>query len=591
MMPGNWWGADLPAPSVPAAAAIPAPAAASSASAPSQDASGWWASDATAPPGATAAPQEQAQQPAAAQLLPIAPYGATDAALHGMTFGISDAADAAAMALARYLRGQTPGFDYSQAAKEVQRGREAYSSEYPWRSAGANITGSLAYGAPIAKSITAAPTVFGQLARGILSGGAIGATQGAADNNATLSSAETGAERGGEGGALIGGGLSALGPAFRAAVPGLSTAAQTLRGFGVNPTPGAAVGGLPGAIENFAGKVPVLGFPIQAGRAAAQHQLADAVEKNATDFNRGAVNEVLGPIGESLNPATATGHDAIAEAAQKAHAAYEAAIPKGDIPVDPQAWNEISQIRANARLVLPPQIVRQFNNFMQANVLRNVTPAGTMSGAAFKSAESDLGKEASRLLGGNSTASEKALGDQYRNVQATLRDWLGRAAPENAPQIQAANQTWARLLPVQDAAATLDGRFTPQQLGASARKFAGRVRFARGNAPMLDYAMNGAFTNQQLSDAAKTALIAPSALSHGGAVGAGVLGAGLIERLMEHPDPRSMAIAGTVYPALSALYSNAGRRVANAALGRSLPSPALLAPFAAQSFGQLAPGQ
>lgn len=365
-------------------------------------------------------------------------------------------------------------------------------------------------------------------------------------------------------GAALGAGLGAVAPTL---LPGLTPAAQTMRAIGVEPTPGAAAGRLPAVIEDLWGRLPVLGAPVQAGRTAAREQFDKAIAGRADALNRDAVNYALSPIGESLGASTKTGSDAIAEMAQKASAAYDAAVPAAGAPIDTTATTAMRDARNNLALRAPDRL-DQFDNFLQAKLVR---PTGggasrVLPGQAYKDFESDLGGEAQRLLTGNSSSDERALGQAYRDVQGALRDNLARNNPQSADAITAANETWKRMLPIQDASASdlQNATFTAQQLASSARKFAGRTRYARGQAPMQDFAQNAMDANDALNEAAKQALVAPRGnLSHGAGIGMGVLGADLLERLMEHPSPGTLAAVGLGYPVFAGLYSNAGRRLLN----------------------------
>ena len=546
-------------------------------------------------------------------LLPAAPYGATDAAVHGMTLGLSDAGRAATTAATRYLTGDTPGFDYAQAAREIQRGRDAYANQPGSGSLAANLAGGLA-GAPAlaSKAIMAAPGLVARTAASAGTGAAIGGVQGAADNNTSLAAAGSGALNGAELGAAVGATPPIAGAAGRALVPGLSPAAQTLRAAGVEPTPGAATGGLLGAIEGLISRVPVLGAPINSGRQAAIDQLGAATSRNAQSFNRGAINDALSHIGESLEPNTAIGNDAIAEMAQKVKGAYNAAVPNAGGALDTQAVSDINGAVANAKLTLPADRASQFENFVQNNILGRVqqppttatgwqeqaqqlangqaAPYGTLPGQAFKDAESDLGREASTYLSGNSTADERKLGMSYQQLQGTLRDWLARVNPDSATAIQAANQSYAKMLRVQDAGArSPDGVFTPSNLLASAKKYGGIPQYAQGGALMQDYAQNGLLQNQDLASAAKNLLASPSgAGGHGIGMGVagGMIGTDVLEHLLSHPSPIALSAIAAPYLAMSGAYSNAGRRAANGLL--SLPPPAG-SPLTPMATGLLAP--
>ena len=520
-------------------------------------------------------------------LLPASPYGATDAALHGMTFGLSDAANAGIDAGYRYLSGQTPNFDYAQAAREIQRGREAYQGQAPFTNAAANLAGAAASGAP--RLVAGAAGPIGQIVRGTLTGAGIGGIQGAADNNTSVSDALSGAASGAETGAAIGGGLPVGVAAARGLMPGLTPAAQALRAVGVQPTPGNASGGLPAIAEDLLGKVPILGAPVQVGRAAAFGQFQDALANQNQNFNRHTINRGLGYIGEALDPDTPVGHPAVAEMARKVGAAYDAAIPNAGGAITPQLTQDIGAIQANAKLGMSADHARRLDGMVQQYVFDRVNN-GTLSGQAFKDAESDLGREAAGMFSGNSSPDDRKLGRAIQSVQGSLRGWIAQVSPQNAADIQNANNAWSELLRVQNAAgraAKNGGEFTPEQLLAASQKYANPAQFARGGALLQDVASNGLMQRSALANAGKQAIptvgpISPTG-AHGTGIGTSLLGADIIERALEHFGAGNipmMAAIGSIYPGLMGAYSNAGRGLLNSAISRA---PGLLSPIPAMS--------
>lgn len=523
-------------------------------------------------------------------LLPAADYGATDAAVHGMTFGLSDAARAGLIAMGRYLSGDSPEFDYPQAAKEMQRGREAYANRSPVANFAANLVGG-ATSLPLmgARAVAAASGPVGRIGAGMLTGGATGAIQGAADNSDSIGNAITGAERGG----AIGAGVGAAIPAATTLVPGMTAASQALRAQGVEPAPGNAMGGLPSVVENLLSKLPIVGAPIQAGRQAAQQQFQSAVGQRSQDFQQGAINRVLGHVGETLDPATGLGNPAIAEMADKVGQAYQSAVPAAGAPLDSAAQSTINNAIANAKLSLPADRATQFENFVNGKILGQVQN-GTLPGQAFKDAESDLGKEVRSAFSGNSTSDERKLGSAFGDLQGHLRDWLQRTNPASAADIAAANRAYREMLPVQYAAGgALDGSFTPMTLGTAARTIGGRTSFARGAAPMQDFAQDAADQQRALADLGAT--LRPGSGTGGHGAGAGMTGsllmADLAERMLEHPHGPALAAAAIGYPLLAGIYSNGGRHLVNAGLdqaGGLLNQAAPLSPlFAAPTSGLL----
>ena len=373
----------------------------------------------------------------------IAPYDSIDAIVHGLTLGVSDPAHAANTAAMKYLRGETPTYDYPAAQQELARGREFYAASQPWASALSNLAGNAAL--PAAAGYRAVNAVASPIAKIIVSGllgGGEGAVQGAADKASSWQEARQGAISGGTTGAAIGAAV----PAAATLIPGLTPAAQTLRAAGVEPPPGAARGGVYGMFEDLLSKFPLVGLPVQQGRNASQEQLAQVIARNRQAFPGNAVTHALEPIGESLAPDTAVGNAQIAELMKKASAAYEAAVPTAGAPVDAAAKTALNDIRIELSLNAPDRL-QQFDAFLAAKIHGKVQN-GMLPGDAFKRAESDLGSQAVRLVGAND-ADQQTLGHAYRDVQTVLRENLARNNPDSADAIAAANETaiWIRTTP------------------------------------------------------------------------------------------------------------------------------------------------
>lgn len=207
---------------------------------------------------------------------PAAPYGFQDAVTHAMTFGLTDPASAAGIAARRWATGETPDFDYSRAAAEVQRGREAYAQEHPWANLGATVAGSLAGpGGEAANMIKAAPW-WAKVPLSAATSAGIGGVQGAAENTASVDQMLQGGKTGAEVGGVAGAAIPAVGGLGSWFLPRLSQEAQILRAAGIQPTPGS-LGRFPYLAEEGLSHIPLLGSAVQGGRAAAQQQLQDTI--------------------------------------------------------------------------------------------------------------------------------------------------------------------------------------------------------------------------------------------------------------------------------------------------------------------------
>ena len=158
---------------------------------------------------------------------------------------------------------------------------------------------------------------------------------------------------------------------------------------GVTPTPGQILGGVSNRLEEAAQSVPFVGDAIKAARGR-------AVE----DLNRAAINRALHPIGESLDRNTPLGREAITEMHDKIGANYDRLVPQLQVQADHQfVQNGLGQImQMRSRMSDPAQT--QLDRILRNDVFNKFDPAtGRMSGQDFKTVESELGRQARKLLG------------------------------------------------------------------------------------------------------------------------------------------------------------------------------------------------
>jgi hypothetical protein len=285
--------------------------------------------------------------------------------------------------------------------------------------------------------------------------------------------------------ALVGGAGGAVAPAVlsgaaRLLQPNAVGRVAPLMEAGVRPTPGQILGGVSGSIEERLSSVPGAGDFIRMGRRRAVDQ-----------FNEGTINQVLAPIGETLENGV-TGREAIVQMGDKIRDAYNAAVPAAGGVMDQQALQDLTNLRQMSQF-MPKQTANQFDRIMRGMVLDKVAPNGGMTGQSFKEAESDLGQIVrDHLYNPGASSAERQLGGAVRELQSTLRQWLTRVNPQASADISAANNAYAQMLRVENAATrgnTLEpGQFTPSQLLAGVKKYSTQRQFAQGGGLMQDYA-------------------------------------------------------------------------------------------------------
>lgn len=263
---------------------------------------------------------------------------------------------------------------------------------------------------------------------------------------------------------------------------------------GVNPTVGQTLGGAVNRIEQGLTSVPVLGDIIKNGRRAAVEQ-----------FDRGAINQALAPIGEQLE-APGVGREAIGEMQDKIGAAYDKLVPNlGIRTIDPvtggpsaaatQLSSDLGRVLKNSAF-MPRDNAEQLQSILQQEVFDKMSPGGGMTGESFQESKSALGRMATQYLN-SSSAGERQLGGALLQSQVALRDALRVSNPEAADALSKADAAFAQMLRVQNAAAKLGGEpgmFSPAQLQGAVRNLDPSLRkraFAAGDALMQDYAETG----------------------------------------------------------------------------------------------------
>ena len=344
------------------------------------------------------------------------------------------------------------------------------------------LAGNVAMTAPLVSSIpgSAAAGLFPRMLAGGLGGAASGALQPVEADKPSFWG-DVG------GNAAMGGAVGAVTPAMYGALarvisPNTSPAVKTLMAEGVNPTPGQVLGGGANRIEQGLTSLPGVGDVIQNARRSA-----------IAEFDRGAINRVLGHVGETLESPTID-RGAISEMQRKVSNAYTAAVPNAGARFDQQVVSDLSNLRQLTQS-LPKDLADSFDTTLKREVFARMSPNGSLTGGGFKEAEEALGKEARALLGNqNSGPWDRKLGEAYQEAQSALRTWLARANPQSAGEIQRANAAWAEMLRVRNAsgrAGAEPGMFTPAQLQAAAKKFSSESQFTGGRALMGDYADAG----------------------------------------------------------------------------------------------------
>lgn len=315
-------------------------------------------------------------------------------------------------------------------------------------------------------------------------------------------------------GALVGGAIpGAAGALGRVISPKASTnpALDLLQAEGVRPTVGQSLGGRWNALEEKFQSVPIVGDAI-----------ANARGRSLKQFNEAAINRATAPVGAKVD---GVGHQAVADAGNVLSQAYDDALSQLKwVRLDKQFTSDFQQLQGMAQSLTPPMRAK-FNATAKDVLGGRTSTGGTMLAETVKKVDSELGNQAARY-GRSSVASEQELADALKQLQALLREQVGRTSPEASKAIKAADTGWANLVRVEGAAKAAknsDGVFTPGQLNTAIQTADKSVRkrsVSRGEALMQDLGSAG---QNVLGNKVPNSFTADRALIAGGSMGAYLL--------------------------------------------------------------------
>ena len=324
--------------------------------------------------------------------------------------------------------------------------------------------------------------------------------------------------------------------------PLTSKAEQTMRDLGVTPTPGQTLGGVYKKAEDFAQNLPLVGS-----------QIRNAREKVLFDFNKGVINKALDKVGDKL-PENVIGRDAVAYAAEQVSNKYDEVLGKMKFDLDFKTTSGI--LNALNKANLPSAAQREEATNVINNIALNKFSGKTLTGAEYKSIESDLAKEVVKYKNSQS-ASDRNIGEALDGVLKNFKSELYSQNQRYTPQLRRVDSAYGDLKIMEKAAANTgaeNGVFTPKQYSLAVKQSdvtRQKSAFAKGSA-----------RGQELSEAALKTIGQDANSTLEGRLAIGSLGgiAALSKPIVSIP-----AIVGT-----SALYSPTGIRAADIAL-RSRP--------------------
>lgn len=266
--------------------------------------------------------------------------------------------------------------------------------------------------------------------------------------------------------------------------PSLSPQKAMLSEGGVTMTPGMLAGKTAKTFEDRATSLPFTGSAI-----------AGAQRESLESFNKATINRALAPIRETLPKDMAAGTQAVAAAGDKVEAVYGRLLPQAKLAPDQALAGDIQTV-FQASSLMPEAQRAQLRNLLNDRVIDKFTKAGTLDGETLKTLQSELRTFAKNYVGAPDPA-QRQLGDAVSGLSRAVTDAISRQNPAIAPGLKAADQAWANLVRVENAAgrrATSEGVFTPGDLLAAVKQGDPRIRhrgFSRGEALMQDWATAG----------------------------------------------------------------------------------------------------
>jgi hypothetical protein len=245
--------------------------------------------------------------------------------------------------------------------------------------------------------------------------------------------------------------------------------------------------------------------------------------------------------------------------------------------------NEIANLRTMAQSTARAP---QFDSVLKSQIFDNISPAGVMSGDAFKNADSTFGQIVRDNVYGHGVSWEdRQFGNGVRSLQSSMRDWLTRVNPQASEDLGNARAAYLRMLPIERASTSLGGEpgvFSAAQLQAGSKATApSSKQFMTGQAVMQPYAEAGkAVLGNTVPDSGSPGrLLLPMLLS---GLAGGVAGHQLSPETMGY-----LAATGVGSGLAAGAYSPIGQRLATL-LAASRPAGAQPVANALRNFGPLA---
>ena len=240
--------------------------------------------------------------------------------------------------------------------------------------------------------------------------------------------------------------------------PLASKAEQTMRELGITPTPGQTLGGAFKKAEDFAQNLPLVGEQIRSAR-----------EKVLFDFNKGVINKALDKVDDKL-PENVIGRDAVRYAADQVSNKYDEVLGKMKFDLDFKTTSGI--LGALNKANLPSAVQREEATNIINSIALDKFGGKTLTGAEYKSIESDLAKEVAKYKNSQSAA-DRNVGEALQGVLDTFKTELYHQNQRYTPQLRRIDSAYGDLKLMERAAANTgaeNGVFTPKQYSLAVKQ-------------------------------------------------------------------------------------------------------------------------
>jgi len=301
-------------------------------------------------------------------------------------------------------------------------------------------------------------------------------------------------------GGVTGGALSGIGSVI---APKLQKGARELMDDGVQLTPGQALGGKLGKLEERAGTV-MPGINKARGRAMKK-------------WNDSIVDDVMKPLGIKLGRNADDDIQAVVKKGQEALSkSYDDVLPMISMKSDKifkQKLNDIgkAQIMGADASRKAAREIKKIQGFFRGN---------KVSGKSVKDAQSYIGKRI-QAYAGTTNADDKAVLTILEDTLDAVMDTVERQNPKYADKLRTINKAYAKFIRVEGASKKLNGEdmFTPKQFGQAVRQADNSQRgrqFSAGNALMQDAGKKANILGSTIPDSGTAGNLITNSLLLGG---------------------------------------------------------------------------